>query len=148
MIGTTIARHCGRKMSRLFYRFPISFNLLKFQQMELVNEEDLGTMVGVYCSNGDNNTKPIPLFVKLVDLDPIEHHDGEEYSNPNQDEVPDNIDNEGAKDGENIHPPSVGHSSHRNIIRNDPRADMLSVTLMRHMHLSSPSMEIYYLPTG
>ncbi|KAH1064598.1 hypothetical protein J1N35_029585 [Gossypium stocksii] len=66
-IGTTIARCCGRKMSRLFYIFSISFNLLKFQQMKLVGKEDLGVMVGIYCSNGDDNTEPIQLFAKLVD---------------------------------------------------------------------------------
>ncbi|PPR87640.1 hypothetical protein GOBAR_AA33050 [Gossypium barbadense] len=32
------------------------------------------------------------------------HHDGEEYSDPDQDEVPDDIDDEGAENGENLHP--------------------------------------------
>ncbi|PPD98688.1 hypothetical protein GOBAR_DD04272 [Gossypium barbadense] len=66
-IDTIITRHYGRKMSRLFYKFPISFNPLKFQQIELVDEEDLGTMV--------------------------------EYSDPNQDEVPDVINDEGIEKG-------------------------------------------------
>ncbi|PPD84917.1 hypothetical protein GOBAR_DD18138 [Gossypium barbadense] len=55
------------------------------------------------------------------------HHDGEEYSDPDQDEVSNNIDDEGVEDGENLQSISVGHSSRGIILGNDLGADMLSV---------------------
>ncbi|KAK5833018.1 hypothetical protein PVK06_016828 [Gossypium arboreum] len=55
------------------------------------------------------------------------YHDGEEYGDLDHDEILDDINDKGVKEGENIHPPSVEHPSRGIIIQNDPGADMLSV---------------------
>ncbi|PPD92213.1 hypothetical protein GOBAR_DD10838 [Gossypium barbadense] len=78
---------------------------------------------------------------KGPDNDVHSHYDGEEYSDPNQDEVPDNIDDKGIEDGENLQPPLVEHSSHEIILRNDLGADMLSVDLDATHALEFPEYE-------
>lgn len=40
-VSAKIARHYGRRMSRLFYKFLVSSNQCKFTEMELVNDEDV-----------------------------------------------------------------------------------------------------------
>lgn len=47
-ISAKIATCCGKQMSRLFYKFPISTNPLKFLNMELVDDDDMTTMIANY----------------------------------------------------------------------------------------------------
>ncbi|MFQ6636040.1 hypothetical protein Gotur_012780, partial [Gossypium turneri] len=46
-VNAKIAIRCGRAMSRLFYKFPISTNPLKFTEMQLLDDDDLGTMMEI-----------------------------------------------------------------------------------------------------
>ncbi|KAK5840153.1 hypothetical protein PVK06_009036 [Gossypium arboreum] len=55
------------------------------------------------------------------------HHDDEDFSDLDLDEVPENINDKGTEEAENVHPLSVGNPSHGLVIRNDTRAYMLSV---------------------
>ncbi|PPD99742.1 hypothetical protein GOBAR_DD03214 [Gossypium barbadense] len=89
-------------MSRLFYKFPISSNPCKYAEMKLVNDEDVGRLSQFNTRLG-------------TDLD--------------LDEVSNNIDDEGANKGEDVHPLSVRNSSCGIAIRNDLGAHMLSVDL-------------------
>lgn len=56
-INAKIALYCGKMMSRLFYKFSISSNPLKFTEMELVDDDDLDTVIAIYCSTGNVNPK-------------------------------------------------------------------------------------------
>ncbi|PPD72794.1 hypothetical protein GOBAR_DD30307 [Gossypium barbadense] len=114
-----IAIHCGRAMSRLFYKFLISTDPLKFCEMQLLDDDDLGTMMEIWWLTGSDNTQPVELFIELADLEPIENvspksqpygtkadveegtnngedsnQDVEDFSDLDIDEVPDNIDDE------------------------------------------------------
>ncbi|KAH1058001.1 hypothetical protein J1N35_036066 [Gossypium stocksii] len=53
-INAKIVRRCGRRISKLFYKFPVSTNPIKFTEMELVDDEDVETMIALYCGNGSD----------------------------------------------------------------------------------------------
>lgn len=42
-INVKILRCCGRRSLRLFYKFPVSTNPIKFTEMEPVDDEDVET---------------------------------------------------------------------------------------------------------
>ncbi|KAH1083227.1 hypothetical protein J1N35_022988 [Gossypium stocksii] len=71
-ISEEIYRRCGRRISKLFYKFPVSTNPIKFTEMELIDDKDMETMVTLYCGTWSNQNKPIQLFVKLAGVEPTE----------------------------------------------------------------------------
>ncbi|PPE01593.1 hypothetical protein GOBAR_DD01380 [Gossypium barbadense] len=73
--------------------------------MKLRNDEGVEIMITLYCSTGS----------------------GEDFSDPDLDEVLDDIDDEGADEGENVHAPSVENLSPSIVMHNDPGAHILSV---------------------
>ncbi|KAK5802662.1 hypothetical protein PVK06_030275 [Gossypium arboreum] len=44
-ISAKMVRHCRRRISKLFYKFPVSTNPIKFTEMELVDDEDVEIML-------------------------------------------------------------------------------------------------------
>lgn len=52
-------------MSRLVYKFPILSNPCKYTKMELVDDEDVGTMIALYRSIRNVNAELVNLFAKL-----------------------------------------------------------------------------------
>ncbi|PPS08953.1 hypothetical protein GOBAR_AA11698 [Gossypium barbadense] len=91
--------------------------------MELLDDNDVETMVALYCLLGV-----------------------EDFSDPGLDDVPDNIDKK-RLDGANDHAPSVRNLSHGIIIRNDPGAH-ISVVNPDAVHVSKfPSTWTSYLIT-
>ncbi|PPD90998.1 hypothetical protein GOBAR_DD12060 [Gossypium barbadense] len=60
-------------MTKLFYKFPVSSNPIKFTEMKLLENDDVETMVTLYCSLGRLNTEPIQLFTKLADTELVEN---------------------------------------------------------------------------
>ncbi|PPD72415.1 hypothetical protein GOBAR_DD30680 [Gossypium barbadense] len=68
-INAKIHRRCGRRISKIFYKFPVSTNPVKFVEMELVDDEDVETMVDLYCGNGSEKNAPIHLFAELVGME-------------------------------------------------------------------------------
>ncbi|KAK5771321.1 hypothetical protein PVK06_047518 [Gossypium arboreum] len=81
MISAKIVRHCGRKLSKLFYKFLVSTNPIKLTEMELVDDEDVETMVTLYCGNWSDQNASIQLFAELAGVEPTEDLTplGEEY---------------------------------------------------------------------
>ncbi|KAH1039195.1 hypothetical protein J1N35_040938 [Gossypium stocksii] len=71
-ISEKIVRHCGRRILKLFYRFPVSTNPIKFTKMELVDDEEMETMVALYYGNQSDQNAPIQLFVELAGVEPTE----------------------------------------------------------------------------
>ncbi|KAH1074081.1 hypothetical protein J1N35_026409 [Gossypium stocksii] len=55
-------------MSRLFYTFPISLDPSKFMKMELVDDDNLGTMIAIYI-----NPQPVKLFNELTDVESVQN---------------------------------------------------------------------------
>ncbi|PPS20208.1 hypothetical protein GOBAR_AA00334 [Gossypium barbadense] len=55
------------------------------------------------------------------------NQDIEDFSDPDVDEVPGNIDDEGPEEVEDVHGPSFSNSSHCIILRNESRGNMLNV---------------------
>ncbi|KAH1114610.1 hypothetical protein J1N35_007988 [Gossypium stocksii] len=71
-ISTKIASHSEKQMLRLFYKFPVSTDPLKFSEMELEDDDNLGTMIAIYCPCEIENSNPIELFAEIAEPDPIE----------------------------------------------------------------------------
>ncbi|KAH1072496.1 hypothetical protein J1N35_024824 [Gossypium stocksii] len=59
-------------MSRLFYKFPVSTDPLKLSEMELEDDDDLRTMIAIYCPCEIENPSPIELFTEITKPDPIQ----------------------------------------------------------------------------
>ncbi|PPR82840.1 hypothetical protein GOBAR_AA37875 [Gossypium barbadense] len=55
--------------------------------------------------------------------------DVEDFSDPDVDEVSNDIDDEGPEEVEDVHGPSFSNPSRGIILRNEPRGDMLNVDL-------------------
>ncbi|KAK5818809.1 hypothetical protein PVK06_023755 [Gossypium arboreum] len=68
-INAKIVRRCGRRISKLFYKFPVSTDLIKFTEIELVDDEDQETMIALYCGNRSDKNAPIHLFAKLASME-------------------------------------------------------------------------------
>ncbi|PPD94106.1 hypothetical protein GOBAR_DD08879 [Gossypium barbadense] len=68
-INAKIHRRCGRRISKIFYKFPVLTNPVKFVEMKLVDDEDVETMVDLYCGNGSEKNAPIHLFAELVGME-------------------------------------------------------------------------------
>ncbi|XP_016740192.1 uncharacterized protein [Gossypium hirsutum] len=166
-------------MSRLFYRFPISTDPLKFSDMELEDDDDLGTMIAIYCPFGIENPSPVELFAEIVEPDPIQmsgfvrlaptpenpntggcsyntpysshcleihpevlatiedcdegsdnddqSHPNDNFSDPDLDDILEDIDEEGPVEGENANPHSSGNTDPGIVIRNNPGTFMSDV---------------------
>ncbi|PPE02954.1 hypothetical protein GOBAR_DD00024 [Gossypium barbadense] len=72
MISAKIVKHCGRRISKLFYKFPLLTDPIKFTVMKLVDDEDVRTMVALCCGNQSHQNALIQLFPELVDVEPAE----------------------------------------------------------------------------
>ncbi|PPD84587.1 hypothetical protein GOBAR_DD18475 [Gossypium barbadense] len=68
-VNAKILRRCGRRISKIFYKFPVSTNSVKFTEMELVDDEGVETMVALYCGNGSDKNAPIHLFAELAGME-------------------------------------------------------------------------------
>ncbi|KAK5794608.1 hypothetical protein PVK06_035847 [Gossypium arboreum] len=101
--------------------------------MELVDDEDVETMVTLYCHSNQN--APIHLFAELAIVESTEDPTplGEEArpqepfdidSDPDVDDVPDDIDDEGVNEDGNINASLVGNQIRRIVIHNNPGAHM------------------------
>ncbi|PPR96285.1 hypothetical protein GOBAR_AA24379 [Gossypium barbadense] len=102
--------------------------------MELIDDEDVDTMVALYCGNRSNQNAPIQLFPELAGVEPTqdptplgeEHgaqelfmvvlissgpsdHEVDSDNDPDVDEVPDDIDDEGMNDDGNVNVSSIGN---------------------------------------
>ncbi|KAH1113910.1 hypothetical protein J1N35_007288 [Gossypium stocksii] len=186
-ISTKIASHCGKQMLRLFYKFPVSTDPLKFSEMDLEDDDDLGTMIVIYYPSEIENPNPIELFAEIVEPNPIQvvipakqcsridfdinvswedqsildgqcqlskiqtpihpevlatiedgdegfnnddqsHHDpNDDFSDPDLDGIPEDIDEEGSVEGENANPYSAGNTGIGIVIRNNPGSFMTDV---------------------
>ncbi|PPD71159.1 hypothetical protein GOBAR_DD31961 [Gossypium barbadense] len=117
--------------------------------MELVDDEDVETMVTLYCGTTSNKNAPIQLFAELASVEatedpiPLGEGDGVEApcmvvpvssdpvdyevdseSDPDADEVPDDIDDEGVNEDGNVNASSVGNQIRRIVIHNNLEAHM------------------------
>ncbi|PPD69274.1 hypothetical protein GOBAR_DD33842 [Gossypium barbadense] len=105
----------------------ISYPLWKSDvQMQLLDDDDLGIMMEIWWSNGSENPQPVELFAELADLELVEN-EVEDFSDPDVDEVPDNIDDKGLEEVKDVHGPSFSNPSHGIILQNEPGCDMLNV---------------------
>ncbi|KAK5793275.1 hypothetical protein PVK06_034417 [Gossypium arboreum] len=161
-ISAKIVRHCGIRISKLFYKFPVSKNPIKFTEIELVDNENVETIVALYCGNRSDQKSPIQLFFELARVEPTEdltplgeeHGAQEQYMvapisdpcnhevnsdiDPDVDEVLDDIDDEDVNDEGNINASSVGNQIQCIVIHNNPRA---------HMSLIDPEiLHVHRLP--
>ncbi|KAH1098491.1 hypothetical protein J1N35_015412 [Gossypium stocksii] len=139
-INAKIVKHCGRRISKIFYKFPVSTDLIKFTEMELVDDEDMETIVNLYCGNVSNKNAPIHLFVEFAGMEQNEDvnaygedgYDGSDHcdqevdseSDPDMDDVPDDIDDEGVYYDGNINASSVENQMRRIVIHNNPGPHM------------------------
>ncbi|PPD76345.1 hypothetical protein GOBAR_DD26728 [Gossypium barbadense] len=71
-ICVKIVRHCGRMISKLFYKFPVSTDSIKFTEMKLVDDEDVEIMAALYCGNQSDQNAPIQLFAELAGVESTE----------------------------------------------------------------------------
>ncbi|PPS09036.1 hypothetical protein GOBAR_AA11598 [Gossypium barbadense] len=100
--------------------------------MELEDDDDLGTMIAIYCPLEIENPNPIELFAEIADPDPIQvsHRDpNDDFSDPDLDDILEDIDEEGPVEGENVNPHSAGNTSPGIVIRNNPGSFMTDLDL-------------------
>ncbi|KAL1147656.1 hypothetical protein V6Z11_A10G070100 [Gossypium hirsutum] len=71
-ISTKIATRCRKQMLILFYKFSVSTDPLKFSKIELEDDDDLGTMIAIYCPPKIENPSPVELFAKIAEPDLIQ----------------------------------------------------------------------------
>ncbi|KAH1082182.1 hypothetical protein J1N35_021943 [Gossypium stocksii] len=71
-ISIKITTRCGKQMLRLFYKFSVSTDPLKFSKTELEDDDYLGTMIAIYCPPEIENLSPVELFVEIAESDPIQ----------------------------------------------------------------------------
>ncbi|KAH1121518.1 hypothetical protein J1N35_004678 [Gossypium stocksii] len=148
-VSEKISWRCGTRMTKLFYKFPVSSNPIKFTKMELLDNDDVETMVALYCSPGsfDINLNigysnqyggglqihPVIIGTDLLGEDGSDNndcsdHEGKDFSDPDLKDVQDDINDEGQNDG-NDHTLLVGNLSCGIVIRNDLGAYMSIVNL-------------------
>ncbi|KAK5775195.1 hypothetical protein PVK06_043064 [Gossypium arboreum] len=133
-ISTRIATRCGKHMLRLFYKFLISIDPFKFIEMELEDDNDLGTMIAIYCPSKMENPSPVEFSVEIAKPEPVlvvisSEHDIEYSSDPDLDDIPKDIDDEGSVEGEDLHPHSTGNMRSAIVIRDNPGVFMTNVDL-------------------
>ncbi|PPR86548.1 hypothetical protein GOBAR_AA34140 [Gossypium barbadense] len=75
--------------------------------MQLVDDEDVETMITLYYSNWSGQITPIQLFAKLADVELTEDFIPFNYSDPNLNKVLDDIDDEDTNDDENVNASSL-----------------------------------------
>ncbi|PPR94776.1 hypothetical protein GOBAR_AA25893 [Gossypium barbadense] len=111
--------------------------------MQLLDDDNLGTMMEIWWSTGSENPQPVELFSELAGLEPIKKADAgertnngedsdqdiEDFSDPVVDEVPDDIGDEGLEKIEDTHGPLFSNPSRGIVLQNEPRGDMLNVDL-------------------
>ncbi|PPD89378.1 hypothetical protein GOBAR_DD13662 [Gossypium barbadense] len=127
MINAKILRRCGKRISKIFYKFPVSTNPVKFVEMELVDDEDVETMVDLYCENGSDKNAPIHLFAELAEESGGEEEGGGNHwdeevdsdGDPDVDDVPDDIDDEDVNNDEDINASLVGEQMWLILIHNN-----------------------------
>ncbi|KAK5825028.1 hypothetical protein PVK06_019830 [Gossypium arboreum] len=112
-------------MTKLFYKFSVSSNLIKFTKMKHLDDDDAETIVALYCLPRRLNNEPIQLFAELADAKLVENNDGGLQIHPIIIET--NAFSEDGSDNGNDHALSVGNSSCDIVIRNDPEAHILIV---------------------
>ncbi|KAH1056726.1 hypothetical protein J1N35_034791 [Gossypium stocksii] len=71
-ISTKIVKCYRRRTLKLVRNFPVLSDPIKFTDMELVNDEDVETMVALYCQNRSHQIDPIQLFAELANVEPVE----------------------------------------------------------------------------
>ncbi|PPD87999.1 hypothetical protein GOBAR_DD15064 [Gossypium barbadense] len=97
--------------------------------MKVVDDEDVETMVALYCGNGSDKNAPIHLFAELADIDVVggeeeggSDHWGEEVDSDGDldvDDVPDDIDDEDVNNDGNINTSSVKEQMRCILIHNN-----------------------------
>ncbi|PPS17092.1 hypothetical protein GOBAR_AA03487 [Gossypium barbadense] len=103
--------------------------------MKLVDDEDVETMVALYCGTWSNQNAPIQLFAELAGVEetkdptPLGEEDEaqepfDSESEPDVDEVPDDIDDEGVNEKVNVNASSVENQISLIVIHNNPEAHM------------------------
>ncbi|PPD73632.1 hypothetical protein GOBAR_DD29445 [Gossypium barbadense] len=114
--------------------------------MELEDDDDLGTMIAIYCPPKIENPSPVELFAEIAepnliqmvipakdsdkgsDNDDQSHRDpNNDFSDPDLDDIPEDIDDEGPVEGENTNPHSAGNTGPGIVIRNNPGSFMTDV---------------------
>ncbi|PPD88385.1 hypothetical protein GOBAR_DD14682 [Gossypium barbadense] len=77
-----------------------------------------------------DNPSPIELFAKIAELDPIQvshHNPNDDFSDPDLDDIPEDIDDEGPVKGEDVNPHSGKNTGPGIVIRNNLGAFMTNV---------------------
>ncbi|PPD94691.1 hypothetical protein GOBAR_DD08288 [Gossypium barbadense] len=70
----------------------------------LDDDEDMSTVIAIYCSTKNFNVEPVELFTELVDVEPIENVTPINFSAPDLDEVSEDINDESAEEVGDVPP--------------------------------------------
>ncbi|PPD66213.1 hypothetical protein GOBAR_DD36908 [Gossypium barbadense] len=114
--------------------------------MQLLDDDDLGTMMEIWWSTESENPQPVELFAELANLEPVKNvspinadvgemnnngedsnQDVEDFNDPDVDKVSDDIDDESPEEVEDVHDPSFSNSSRGIVLRNKLGGNMLNV---------------------
>ncbi|PPD87842.1 hypothetical protein GOBAR_DD15220 [Gossypium barbadense] len=110
-------------------------------------DDDLWSIITIYYPPNMDNPSPVELFVEITEPKPVQvvipikdgdkgsdneeqsHQDNEDFSDLNLEDIPEDIDDESAVEGENVHLHSTGNTRSSIVIYNNPRAFMSDVDL-------------------
>ncbi|PPR90970.1 hypothetical protein GOBAR_AA29702 [Gossypium barbadense] len=95
--------------------------------MELEDDDDLGTMIAIYCPPKIENPNPIELFAESDNDDQSHRDPNDDFSDPDLDDIPKDIDEERPVEGENANPYSAGNTGPGIVIRNNLGSFMTDV---------------------
>ncbi|PPS10158.1 hypothetical protein GOBAR_AA10487 [Gossypium barbadense] len=88
--------------------------------MKLEDDDDLGTMIAIYCPSKIENPNSIELFAEIANQIRFKF-------DPDLDDIPEDIDDEGQLEGKNANPYSAGNTGPGIVIRNNPGSFMTDV---------------------
>ncbi|PPD88403.1 hypothetical protein GOBAR_DD14664 [Gossypium barbadense] len=77
------------------------------------------------------NPSSVELFTEIVEPKSIQvsHHDNKDFNDPNLDDIPEDIDDEGTVEGEDVHPHAVRNTGSGIVIRNNSGSFITDVDL-------------------
>ncbi|KAH1038726.1 hypothetical protein J1N35_040469 [Gossypium stocksii] len=96
-VSEKISQRCGKRRTKLFYKFPVLSNPIKFSEIELLDNDDVETMVTLYCLLG-------MIYLIVIETDALGEdgsdnnncfdHKDEGFSDPDLEDILDNINDE------------------------------------------------------
>ncbi|PPS01952.1 hypothetical protein GOBAR_AA18712 [Gossypium barbadense] len=117
--------------------------------MEFEEDDDLGTMMAIYCPHEMENLSLVELFAEITEpgiqvvilASQLLRDPNDDFSDPDLDDIIEDIGEEGPMEGENANPNLAGNTGPGIVIRNNPGYFMTDVDLDAALAASSQNIQ-------